>query len=111
MKILFDENINRRLKELLKDFEVWTLKEMNWLGKKNGELLALAEENGFRVFVTNDLSIKYQQNLARFNFNIVVLVSIDNHFDSFLPLIEKLKSVLSELKENPASKEYIEVSG
>ncbi len=85
MKILFDENINRRLKELLKEFDVCTLKEMNWLGKKNGELLALADENDFRVFITNDLNIKHQQNLSKFKFNIVVLVSTDNHIDSILP--------------------------
>jgi predicted nuclease of predicted toxin-antitoxin system len=110
MKILFDENINKRLKELLKDFDVWTLKEMNWLGKKNGELLALADENDFRVLITNDSNLRYQQNLTKFNLNIVVLISRDNHFDSFLPLIDKLRSVLNELKESPASKKYVEVS-
>ncbi len=111
MKILFDENINRRIRELLKEFDVWTLKEMDWLGKKNGELLALAEENDFRVIITNDSNLKYQQNLTKFNLNIVVLISRDNHFDSFLPLIDKLRSALTELRKSPDSKEYIEVSG
>jgi hypothetical protein len=31
---------------------------------KNGELLRLAEEAGFDLFVTSDQGIRYQQNLA-----------------------------------------------
>jgi hypothetical protein len=32
-------------------------------GKKNGELLSLAEEAGFQVFITLDRGIEYERNL------------------------------------------------
>lgn len=37
---------------------------MGWAGKKNGELLRLAETNGFDLFITSDQNIRYQQNLS-----------------------------------------------
>lgn len=48
MKILLDENLPAKVNYSFGDaFEVFTVKEMNWLGKKNGELLSLAAENDF----------------------------------------------------------------
>ena len=41
--------------------------------KKNGELLAAAEGNGFDVFVTTDINLAYQQNLSNRKIAIVVL--------------------------------------
>ena len=53
MKILLDENLPRRLKaDFGADFEVYTVRDMNWLGKKNGELLGLIVFNGFDIFIT-----------------------------------------------------------
>ncbi len=37
---------------------------MGWRKLKNGELLRAAEENGFKVFVTADQTLVYEQNLA-----------------------------------------------
>ncbi len=41
MKILLDENIDVRFKKLFKDspHEVYTVRDMQWNGIKNGELL------------------------------------------------------------------------
>lgn len=41
MKLLLDENLPRKLKSLLPEHKVYTVSEMNWAGKKNGELLSL----------------------------------------------------------------------
>jgi hypothetical protein len=62
MKILLDENIDKNLKKILSEYDVFTVKDMEWLGKKNGELLKLAVENEFKIFISNDTKIKYQQN-------------------------------------------------
>ena len=53
MRILLDENIDVRFKYLFKDtlHEVFTVKDMNWLGIKNGELLKLMEVNHFRFLL------------------------------------------------------------
>ena len=42
MKILLDENIPKMLKQHFgKPYRVFTVQEMSWDGKKNGELLGL----------------------------------------------------------------------
>ena len=43
--------------------EVLTVAEAGWAGKKNGELLGLAEKD-FEVFVTTDKGIPHQQNIS-----------------------------------------------
>lgn len=63
MKILLDECTPRILKRRLSGFEVATVQEMNWAGIKNGELLALAEDQ-FDVFITTDRNLRYQQKLS-----------------------------------------------
>ena len=49
-----------------------TAQHMGWTGKKNGELLRLAEA-AFDVFVTSDQNIRYQQNLSGCRIAIVEL--------------------------------------
>lgn len=53
MRLLLDECIPRKLKAYLLGHECLTTPEAGWAGKKNGELLALAE-GSFDVFLTLD---------------------------------------------------------
>src|SRR3972149_9420664 len=79
MKILLDENLPRKLKaDFGPDYEVKTVREMNWQGKKNGELLGLIAFNGFDIFVTVDKNLQHQQNLDKFNISIFLLLAINN---------------------------------
>ncbi len=51
MKILLDENLPKKLKiTFALEHEVFTVREKNWNGKQNGELLGLMTLNGFDVF-------------------------------------------------------------
>jgi hypothetical protein len=61
MKILIDECIPRKFKNGLAEHECKTVPEAGLSGKKNGELLSLAEEQGFHVFVTMDKGIEFEQ--------------------------------------------------
>ncbi len=54
MKILFDECIPRKFKNSFTEYESLTVPEAGLAGKKNGELLTLAERRGFEVFLTID---------------------------------------------------------
>lgn len=54
-----------------------TLAEKGWSDKGNGELLDLAEQEGYDVFVTTDQNLRYQQNLAGRRVGLVVLLSTD----------------------------------
>jgi hypothetical protein len=47
MKLLLDECLPRKLKSHLREHECSTVPEQGWAGKKNGELLLLAEKSGF----------------------------------------------------------------
>jgi hypothetical protein len=61
MKVLLDESLPRKLKYRFGDsFTVFDVKDMDWLGKKNGELLGLIIENQFDFFVTVDRNLPYQ---------------------------------------------------
>jgi predicted nuclease of predicted toxin-antitoxin system len=73
MRILLDECMPRKLKPLLPGHDVRTVAEAGYAGKKNGELLQLAEKAGFEIFLTLDRGIEHQQNLAGRRISLVVL--------------------------------------
>ena len=47
MKVLLDENLDHGLRTLLGQHDVVTVTYMGWTGLKNGELLRIAEDNGY----------------------------------------------------------------
>lgn len=64
MRVLLDEHLDHRLKPWFdSDLEVATVHERGWGGKKNGELLELAQPE-FDVLVTMDRGIEHQQNVT-----------------------------------------------
>jgi hypothetical protein len=64
LKILFDQGTPVPLRHHVPGHEVPTAYELAWSALKNGDLLRLAEAQGFDVLVTTDKSMKYQQNLT-----------------------------------------------
>lgn len=75
MRILFDQGTPVPLRRHLHPFTVDTTGEMGWSTVTNGDLLKLAEDNGYEVFVTTDQNLRYQQNLTGRDIGIVVLMS------------------------------------
>lgn len=100
MKILIDESLDIRLKGHLNEFDVYTARDMGWLGIKNGKLLSLTEENNFEIFLTADKNLRFQQNLSNFKFKIVVLRSFSNEIDPHILLIPKIKELLTHIFES-----------
>jgi len=49
-QVLLDECAPRPLKRELADYEIRTVVEMGWSGKKNGELLRLMNQEGSRFY-------------------------------------------------------------
>ena len=64
MRVLLDECLPTRLKQVITGHEVSTVSDAGWAGKGNGELLGLAVDS-FDVFVTIDKNLPAQQNLQR----------------------------------------------
>src|SRR4051812_10106171 len=64
MRILLDECVPWPMHKLLLSHDCTTAQKRGWGGIKNGELLRLAEADGFELFITADQNIRYQQNLS-----------------------------------------------
>ena len=95
MKILLDENLPTKLKfEFGEGFETFTVRDMDWLGKKNGELLGLAVFHGFNILVTLDKNLKFQQSIYKFELKFIILLSINNKHQTLQPFVEKIKILL-----------------
>jgi hypothetical protein len=74
MLVLFDNGTPRTLARYLIDHHTVTeARARGWEELENGELLTVAETEGFEVLVTTDRNLRYQQNLAGRKIAIVVL--------------------------------------
>jgi predicted nuclease of predicted toxin-antitoxin system len=101
MKILLDENMPAKLKlDFGEVHEVKMVRDMKWLGKKNGELLGLAAFNGFDIFITLDKNLRNQQNLEKVQIKFILLLATDNKHQTLQPYVEKIKNILM-LEEIP----------
>lgn len=99
MKILLDHNLDRRLKNHLTEYETVTTQEQNWADVLNGELLTLAEENGFDVMLTADSNIKAQQNMTNRTISILVLRAFNNRLKTHIEMIEDAKEILAKIEK------------
>ncbi|MGV0025584.1 DUF5615 family PIN-like protein [Phormidesmis priestleyi] len=93
MKLLLDECIDRRLAREFVGYEVKTVPQMGWAGIKNGQLLALVEEE-FDVFITVDRNLSFQQNLPQFDVAVVVLQAPSNRLADLKPLVPAVLAIL-----------------
>ncbi|NER81107.1 MAG: hypothetical protein F6K42_16385 [Leptolyngbya sp. SIO1D8] len=75
MKILFDQGTPVPLRRYLSGHTVDTAYERGWSELSNGDLLTMAEQEGYELLVTTDRNLRYQQNLAMRQIAIVVLMS------------------------------------
>ena len=86
MKILLDECLPRRLVRDLNRYSVTTVPRQGWAGKKDSELIALAESE-FDVFITLDSNLIFQQNLEIFNVYVIVLHAANSRYETLVHLI------------------------
>jgi predicted nuclease of predicted toxin-antitoxin system len=98
MKILIDESLPIELKNEFKDLEVFTVNDMKWLGKKNGELLTLAVDKDFDIFITVDKNLKYQLNIKKYKISIIVLDIVRTKQEFIKPLIKNIRDLFSKIK-------------
>ena len=103
MKILIDECLPKRLKVALPEHTVFTVPEMGWAGKKDGELLVLMAGK-FDVFLTIDQNLEYQQKIAQQAVAFVVLVAANSKMESLLPLIPEFLRTLPTLQAGTVTK-------
>jgi hypothetical protein len=95
MKILFDQGTLVPLRHALPTESVTTVYEQGWSTLQNGQLLAMAEQAGFDIFITTDQNLKYQQQITGKHLAILVLGStswprIKPHSDTLRQVVEQL---------------------
>ena len=98
MRVLIDECLNWRLGRALPGHFCASVSKMGWCGIQNGELMALAKQNGFDVFMTGDRNLSFQQNVARYGIAIVVLEAGGTDMNHTTPLMPKVLSILPSLQ-------------
>lgn len=102
MRILLDENVDRRLKrEFAGGHEVVTVAEAGWAGKRNGELLRLTEQ-GFDALVSTDKGIPHQQNVSRLDLAVVLLRAKSNALEDLAPLMDEVNAALGSVEPGTA---------
>ncbi len=98
MRVLLDENLDRRLKgRFAADVDVTTIAERGWRGKENGALLRAAQAE-FDVFITMDRGIEHQQNLKQLDLAVIVLRAPSNRLADVEPLMPEVNQVLPRLR-------------
>ena len=73
MRILFDQGTPVPLRRFLTAHDVSTAYEQGWSTVTNGDLIRLAEQQGYELLITTDTNLRYQQNLKTRTIAILVL--------------------------------------
>jgi len=104
MKILLDECVTKKVKDLLKGHSIFTIGQMDWKGLQNGMLIKRAEQRNFDILLTIDKNICYQQNTSKYNIAIVALNTSNSNFES---VQEYIPNFLQQINSFEKGKFYI----
>jgi len=75
VRILFDQGTPVPLRRYLNGHVVATAYELGWSTVTNGDLIRLAEQEGYELLITTDTNLRYQQNLRGRSIAILVLTT------------------------------------
>jgi Domain of unknown function (DUF5615) len=85
MRLLLDQRVPRKFRNGLAGHDCRTVPDQDLAGKKNGELLSLAEKAGFQVFLALDRGLEYEQNLQRRTIAIILIRAKSSRSADLLP--------------------------
>jgi hypothetical protein len=92
MRLLLD--VPRKFRNGLTGHYCRTVPDQGLAGKKNGELLSLAEKAGFQVFLTLDRGLEYEQNLQGRTIAIILIRAKSSRLADLLPHSTEILRVL-----------------
>jgi hypothetical protein len=98
MKVLLDGCVPRKLKRHLSIHDCQTVPEVGYAGKKNGELLSLAEDSGFEVFLSLDQGIEFEQNLHGRKLGVVLIRAKSSRLQDLIVYLPGILSALEEIR-------------
>jgi hypothetical protein len=98
VRVLVDHCLPRHLAAALSGHDATTVRAQRWSALRNGVLLRAAVEAGFEVFITNDSSIEFQQNVARIGIAVIAIVGFRNRMEDLKPLLPRIIEALTTIK-------------
>ena len=97
LRILLDEDIPVQCRHELSGYTVKTVEFMGWKGKKDREILELAEGK-FDILITSDRHIKHQQNLAHYKIGIIELHPAIDSLAGINNLMPEVRKAIPKVK-------------
>lgn len=101
MRLLLDENLPKRLKQDFPKHEIYTVRDKEWNGIKNGELMKLLIENSFDALLTFDKNLQFQQNFSRYPLTVFILIAEINSYYELTKLSSQINDYLNTEYLNP----------
>ncbi len=95
MLLLLDENLPKRLNLDFPEHEIYTVRDKEWNGIKNGELLKLLIQNNFDALLTFDKNLQHQQNFVKYTIAVIVLSAKINSYEELTILTPKINEILN----------------
>ena len=103
MRVLFDQGTPVPLRDFLNSHTITTVYEKGWSSIPNGDLLRVADQQMFEMFLTTDQRLKYQQNLTNRQIAIVVLPTTS------WPVIQKHTAKIAAVLDSIAPCDFIRI--
>lgn len=97
MRVLLDECVPARVKQLLTGHAVQTVSEVGWRGRKDELLLEVASQR-FDVIVTVDRRFANRSLASQFRIHVLIVRLPNNAIDSFRKVRDQLQTAVSEAK-------------
>jgi predicted nuclease of predicted toxin-antitoxin system len=95
VKVLLDNCLDWRVKNLLTSHQVSHCKDLGWGNLSNGLLLAAAAGAGFAVMITGDKKIKYEQNLDQLPLPVIEIDTRDSRLPAIAAISQQLNQALT----------------
>lgn len=96
-RVLFDENMPRKLRRDLPEFYIRTAQEQGWSAYQSGHLLKQLTD-AFDVLVTIDQNVRHQQNLSKYNVGVVAIEIPDTRLVFLRQLLPEIREAIAAVK-------------
>jgi predicted nuclease of predicted toxin-antitoxin system len=97
MRVLIDECMPWKIGRTLVGHECQGVVQAGFGGKKNGDLLALADEAGYDVLLTVDQGIPYQQRLQGRRISLIIIHATSNKIEVLRPHVPAVLEALNSI--------------
>ena len=91
-KILLDENLPHPLvHHFSEELQVFSVHDLGWAEKKNGDLIRSMIEEGFEYLLTADKNIQHQQNFEKYPIKLIIIRTFDNRFKTLVKFVTTIE--------------------